>query len=246
MQGWTVEQHVALDRLAGLMPAKALVDELAPFGERHSERAIVQQAATSKLSLALRRRRHDWTDEEDAVIREHAGRLTSAEIVAELRRLPGCVRTVDAVKKRAGLLGVSLLTGPAALSLKAVRAIFGAPETIVLGWVEAEYLRVDRRGGRSATWRFLAPDVEAFIVGHPEQYDWQAIWQDRWRDLAQFAARRNPWLTIDQTAEALGVTPQYARVLARSGALVGAVRVRQSWRIPASALAALREQRAVA
>lgn len=53
MQQWTVEQHVALDRLAGLMPAKALEDELALFGKRHSERAIVRQAATALIRRDL-------------------------------------------------------------------------------------------------------------------------------------------------------------------------------------------------
>src|SRR4051812_21903882 len=77
---WTVSQLVALDRMSGALAIPEIVDEVNARGPEHTERALVQHASQTSISLARRRRRQAWTDGEDQILRSEAGRLTASEI----------------------------------------------------------------------------------------------------------------------------------------------------------------------
>lgn len=240
---WSVQQLTVLERFSGALSLTKLVEELAHHGDPHNEHAVVQQAHVSGISLLRRRRRHDWSPDEDRLIRETAGLLSAAEIAARIRHECLYLRTETAVWTRAARLGIPLQEHHRALTLRQLMAIFPAHNRYIASWAEQGYLRAQRtsdgRCGRS--WRFAVEDVETFIREYPWLFDWKQVKAGRWRDLARIASLRSPWLKVTQVAALLRQRPVQIRALARAGQIEGAVHDGYRWRIPRQAIERWRE-----
>jgi hypothetical protein len=122
-------------------------------------------------------------------------------LVAELASEFGVPRSAEAVRHRAGKLGVRL---PRLLSLADLERLFGVDGgTVLRRWTANGALRVLPRSGRgrSPRWQFRETDVEAFIRAHPWIYDWRRMQaRHRLRSLAEVVHKADPWLTLDEAA----------------------------------------------
>jgi hypothetical protein len=239
---WSVSQLTVLERFSGALSVPELVAELALHGDPHNERAVVQQALVSGISLRRRRRSHPWTEEEDALIGREAGRRTAAEIATLLRLACQYPRSAKSVRRRGADLGVSFAVAVAALDLAAVCAILSVRKATVRSWVLGGLLRAERRssGVSGGRWRFLPADLEAFLDAYPVLVDWRAVQGDRWRQIARRSAVRSSWLGVEQAADVLKLAPRTVRTQVQAGRYAGAIKIGKVWRIPASALPAAR------
>lgn len=152
------------------------------------------------------RRGDRWTPEEEDLLRAMAGSTTAAQIAEKL----GC-RTRNAVHMRAHELGVYLQTDD--WTLRRVRQLFGTWEpTVTRAWINTGLLKARRLppGGHClrGEWRIREADLEAFILDCPWAYDASVMapQSHRLAQLARRVQRRDPWVTIDQAVEYIGVS----------------------------------------
>jgi excisionase family DNA binding protein len=233
---WTVPQLIALDRMSGALAIPEIVDEVNARGPEHTERALVQHASQTGISLARRARQDPWDDEQDAIIRQCAGTMTTAEIADEIRRRTCWVRTAGAIKRHARRkLGISF--DRTWLSIREIAAILPMRRGL-LAELLCHYVAPVRKSEQNDNEqsRFSAQDVERFIQAHPWLFDWREVRGRQWQEIARLAWARSRWLTVDQAAEALGESPQWVRSLAATGRLGEAMRLGRRWRIPAAAV----------
>lgn len=247
---WTVPQLMALDRMSGVLAIPEIVEEVNKRGPLHTERALVQHASQTGVSLARCQRQDPWDDEQDAIIRRCAGSMTTAELAAEIRQQTCWVRTPSAVERHARRkLGISLYREW--LSVREIAQILPMRRDALadlLGRFLAPVRKPEQKD--SGKWRFSPEDVESFIRAHPWLVDWREVRGRQWQEVARLAWSRARWLTVTQAAEALGVTPRMACSLAAAGRLGEAMRLGRRWRIPAEAVGeaarARREKRTAA
>jgi hypothetical protein len=186
-----------------------------------------------------------WSRVEDDIVRLFAGRGIDV-VRAELERRCRSDRTRDAVRKRAGKLGVSLYLD--SLSLTEAARMLGVTDEsmrrlVGVGLLPARTEGDARRNGRYGIER---ADLERLVRSKPWLYDRTRIRDRRLRELADAAHRSDPYLTIPDIRRLLGVTRDTARSLCASGALPGAVRQwtgRLDWRVPAASVQDLARQR---
>ncbi len=147
------------------------------------------------------RRWDAWLAAEERRLVELGPVLETPLLVAELASEFGVPRTAEAVRHRAGKLGVRL---PRMLSLADLERLFGVDGgTVLRRWTANGALRVLPRNsrGRSPRWQFRETDVEAFIRAHPWIYDWRRMQQrHRLRSLAEVIYKADPWLTLEEAA----------------------------------------------
>src|SRR5262245_24372182 len=85
---WTPDQDAVLWDRAGLVPPMDLARLVSQVGPERATGAVVQRASYLGISLAKRQRRnfrrHTWLPEEDAMLRDLAGRYLVDEITRRL------------------------------------------------------------------------------------------------------------------------------------------------------------------
>lgn len=148
----------------------------------------------------------DWTPQQDAMLRELAGRETPARVAELLSGRFLIERTEIAVRTRAKRLHVSLMMeGESARSLG---AIFGvSTKRITHSWVRRGWLSGRQQAPMAnSVWLFSDADIEAFIRRYPNIYDWRRMRPGRWRSLAEVVWRVDPLLTIAEAACCLGIS----------------------------------------
>jgi excisionase family DNA binding protein len=265
---WAHAQLVCLERMHGHLTPAALTVEVNQRGPAHSERALWQFASRQGISLAPRRRYDPWDEEQQQIIRDYAGLLTTAEIAAEIRRQTCWIRTADAVERRARKLDVSLyrswysirdlgrilplrrgrlasLIGRS-LAPDRVYATEGSGRQSAVGLgVVGRSVAPDRQCATEARgpWRLSVAAVEAFIREHAYLFDWRDVRGKRWQEVARQASLRETWLSVSQVAVGLGLDERSVRWLAAAGQLAGAVRFGRRWRIPAAAVGEMLRKR---
>lgn len=230
---WTTRQLVALENMAGVLSIPELTAELNARGPEHSERSVVQRASVEGVSLARRGRTIPWDDKQDAVLRECAGFMASAEIGREVRRRCDVVRSAKAVHNRAARLGLAL-NEPRTLALGELRNILPVDRERIRWWVATGMLAAERACAR--LWRFGEAEVERFMRTYPWEYDWRGVRGERWQRIAREVSVRNAWLTAEQAAVALRRDASTVRRLAERGEFPGAQLVAKRWRIPGEAV----------
>lgn len=190
-----------------------------------------------------------WSREEDETLVRLAGRMTRAELTAELERLHGIPRTIRALAARAVVLGVYLRTtrtgsriADATLGqILGTRLTEGVERLVTAGLLTPIG---ERRGFHHPRW-FRRADVEAFLRTAPWAYDRTRISDPSLRSAAEVAHRRDPWLTVAQATVASGVAGREVRRLAGGGLIVArqqmvGLAAARVWRIPASEVATIR------
>jgi hypothetical protein len=163
----------------------------------------------------------DWTEAEKRRLRQLAGTTTPEAIARTLTAEFVVPRTVDAVKRRAELLGISLYQE--GIPLRDLGGVFGTSQAqIKRRWIGEGLLcvRCTAPGRRGNKWLFDQAEVERFIREHPWAYD-----AEHMRDghpltrLARVVQRAEPWVTLDVAARYIGLSPGYLTIWARRGLL---------------------------
>ena len=183
-----------------------------------------------------------WTPEEDDWLSDHWGTMSDAVVARHLRRsIDACkVRTVRAVK---------VCRKMAFWTARNVADLFGVDSHLVIKWIRAGCLRGRRSsvrcGDGNIMWAIADEAIQEFIGCYPWHYDRTRIERGSWwRKLADGVWAKDPWLTTDEAAAALGVNPETVRRHIRRGWL----RSERTWeagrsggfRVPRSALTSFR------
>ncbi len=255
---WTDEQDRLLVALGGTMPPSTVLVRINEAGPTRTRTALTDRALRRGIDmrphdalLATREpgvARPEWTRPEERLIRELAGRLPVAEIVARLNERFLTNRTKSAVAARATHLGLSLnVRGRYLTAIAVARELRVGPER-VLGWIDGSLLRAERPGGaaRGSAWLIEPSDLEAFLRAHPHVVeDWRCLPPGRWRDFMRLLSVRSPWLSTAEIKRRVDVPDRVLHVWLMSGLVPGAKRVGSQksahWLVPASAVPAIED-----
>ncbi len=150
-----------------------------------------------------------WTLEDTELLRRLIGTAPLPDVARAISEATGVPRTRNAVAVKCFKLGISTWTR--FLTMSDLERLFGVwQRTIRHYWVEPGLLSARRWDGRGAdpNWWFEPADVERFIRGCPWAYDWRQMARgERLSHLAEVVNRRDPWLTVRETAPMVGVAP---------------------------------------
>lgn len=167
----------------------------------------VQQRAVrlireGRLNPSERRYNPPWTEEDDEYLADHWGNISDKAVARHLGR------TVNACKIRA-TRQLHLSRCMQFLTSRAVAEIFSIDSHAVIEWIEKGWLQASRgpfRIGRHRVWRIQERDLERFIQRYPQHYDRTRIERGTyWRNLADKAWAKDPWLTAEEAAAWVGV-----------------------------------------
>lgn len=226
----------------------AMLRKLLAAGWRH--RAIGQalgrpkQGVTSRWNL-LRRglRKHAWSPEEDALIRDTAGYRTAESIGAELGR------TAAAVSGRASIIGANWwrpdrrrvnigFTGTQ------VARLLGVPcSKTIAEWIDKGYLPASRRAPRlgehsyKVAYRVMPDALRAFLRDYPWLYDRGRIADRGWAAYVRSNVPHERWMGTREAARLLYMTEAGVGIAIRKGDL-RAEKIGANWVIPESAIRA--------
>jgi hypothetical protein len=136
------------------------------------------------------------------------GKLPNVQSVAEtLTREFGVDRTPEAVSNQACELGIELVEPGMALTT-AARLLGYTPRNMVRQFIAPGLLRAlpwTPLNNKGPTYRVMYADLVAFVWAHPWAYDLRAVAVEHpIHAEAEAAARRRPWLTVEQIARATG------------------------------------------
>ncbi len=182
---------------------------------RRSHTCVCGACTNCKISAATRasyrngtRRAlpYAWMAEEKAALRELCGQRPIRDIAAELARRFHVRRTHKAIEQQARRLG--LYTILETLGQRDVARIFGGGRRQLyerLAGLGAMPINAepDPRWG----WRYDAAALERMMLAHSWAYDRTRVQGARWKVVAAAAHRRDPWLTIPEMAQAIGISP---------------------------------------
>ncbi len=167
---------------------------------------------------------HNWSEGDDELLADSWGRISDKAVARRLGR------TVDACKIRATRhLGLSRTMN--LYTAREVGRIFGVDSKAIIRWAEQGYLKARRSSvgaGKTRRWDVDDASIERLIQRHPWFYDRKRI--DRfdythWRNLAEEAWRREPYLTAREAAARLGLNVETVRRHCRRGWVKKAYRV---------------------
>jgi DNA-binding transcriptional MerR regulator len=222
-------------------------------------RAEMSERLRRQYADGTRSRQHDinqkrashWRPEEDALVRELAGRYDSLTIGRMLGERLGQPRSEVAVVHRMKHLGI-LLMDVRPLSSSEVGRIFGVSrETVRTRFVKSGLLVGQlRRGGPHGMRMFDRAELERLIREHPEAYEIEEIRDPTLRALAEAVTRGRRLLPTSEVVRLTGVAQTtlarwYAAGRVPSARLVTGVRpgAGGTWLIEAADLATIRRLR---
>jgi hypothetical protein len=160
-----------------------------------------------------------WLPEEEAFLREHAGRLTVPELRARLWREFKVERSENAIRIRMQRLGCgsTLFVG---YTLKHAGEILGlvprrVRDLILAGVLAGHQLHP---GQRYSEWIVTEHALEQFIRTQRGYYRRERL-RGKWRQLAELVNARDPLLTREETARILGCSLYALGLYMRRGQL---------------------------
>ncbi len=212
MSGYTADDDAYIVANFRRMTIRAMAETLgrSPSTLAAHVRLLQRRGMLNPLERAGSR---PWTAQDDQELRGRVGWESFAEIAVALGR------SLGAVKCRASRLGIAVERDRCTLAW--VADFFGVGHKTVRQWVARGWLkgkRTDRRRGRRQLWQIDMASIEAFILEHPEHYDWHALPREtHWRELGRRAAAAQRYLTMEQAARRLGVHPSTVRRHCRHG-----------------------------
>jgi hypothetical protein len=203
-----------------------------------------KQGVTSRWNL-LRRglRKHAWSPDEDALIRDTAGYRTAESIGAELGRTPA------AVSDRASIIGANWwrpdqrrvnigFTGTQ------VARMLGVPcSKTIAEWIDKGYLPASRRAPRlgehnyKVAYRVMPDALRAFLRDYPWLYDRDRIADKGWAAYVGANVPRERWMGTREAAQLLCMTEANVGKAIRQGDL-RAEKVGPNWVITEAAIRA--------
>lgn len=191
-----------------------------------------------------------WTEAEDDLLADLWGTMPDAAVAKRVGR------SVVACEVRAKR-HLRLARKDAFLTSRQVARILGVDDHLVVCWI-AEGLLQGRKssvgaGGHARAWRIDDRDLERFLKRDYWRLDRRRIEVGTyWRNYVDRLWTREPYLTVEQAARALGVGPETVRRHLRRGWLAG-VRTHRAarggriqWLIARSQLAAFRPRHPLA
>lgn len=118
----------------------------------------------AELAVTRPQRRQPWTDEEDALLSEEAGRRTVGWLSRRLKRTP------SSVANRLKRLRISQSVSREWYTAQDLALCMGVDPTTVLRWVRSELLHARQSGPRQML-RITDADVRRFVRENPMRFD---------------------------------------------------------------------------
>lgn len=165
-----------------------------------------------------------WDHDEVALLRDLGGTLPLPAILERVNAIALRPRTLAAARIKARKLGLSLAWHR---SQRETARLFGVDDHVVADWIARGWLRATpwRRMGPHVVVNVADADLEAFIRAHSAQVDPARMQPGRWRALAEVEHRRDPWLSLDALARALGFAGRGSLARWRAAGLISSVRL---------------------
>lgn len=189
----------------------------------------------------------NWTRQQDEYLRENWGRFSDTAVARAVGRT---VVACQIRAKRHLLINrkMNVYTG------REVAKIFDVDSHVVSRWIKAGYLKARRAGfraGRGRVWDVDDLSIERFIRKYPWVYDRRRIHRvdySYWREMAEAAWARTPFVTAEEAAQLLGCHVETVRRHCRSGWLKAHLanwlgQRRGAWLIPVAELERFRRRR---
>jgi hypothetical protein len=168
--------------------------------------------AEGRHATDAQKRWNRWRPEEEDFLRTHANHPDGARGIAAdyARAFPGHKRSIRAIYKRAGQLGIYVYSDE--WTLKQLTALFGGhAHSISRHWLQTGLLPGRKlppgRGTQYGEWRVAETDLETFIRSCLWAFD-ASLMRPATHRLARLAMdlqRRDPWWPGDIAAPALGL-----------------------------------------